>query len=66
MFVDCDPASFTPGAIVDINVQQGMVREESVVRMDFQRNLLFVQSGGTFDQMIAKIHRNPNPGQASE
>ncbi|TXG96742.1 MAG: hypothetical protein E6R08_08660 [Nevskiaceae bacterium] len=66
VFVDGDPGGFTPGAIVDINVQDGLVREEAVVRMDFDRNMLFVQSAATFEQTIARIHRAPDAGQAAE
>lgn len=34
--------------------------------MDFDRNMLFVQSGATFEQTIAKVHRAPNAGLPAE
>jgi hypothetical protein len=56
-FVDCDREDFTPGALVSIDVQGGLVREELVIQVDFDRNMLFVQSNFTFAQLVAKIHR---------
>jgi hypothetical protein len=65
-FLDCDPALFTPGAFVDVNVQDNLVRETLVVQWDYERNMLFVQSGYTFAGLVAKIHRTPESGDAAE
>jgi hypothetical protein len=65
-FLDCDPVWFTPGALVDVNVQDNLVREALVVQWDYQRNMLFVQSGYTFARLVAKIHRTPESGDAAD
>jgi hypothetical protein len=65
-FVDCDPTWFTPGALVDVNVQDNLVREELVVEWDPDRNMLFVQSRHSFARIVAKIHRRPEIDDAAE
>ena len=65
-FLDCDLNWFTPGAFVDVNVQDNLVRETLVVQWDYDRNMLFVQSGYTFAGLVAKIHRSPESGDAAE
>ena len=58
-FVKCNPTWFTPGALIDVNVQENLVREDLVVQWDYGRNILFVQSQYSFATLVAKIHRRP-------
>lgn len=65
-FVDCEPAWIKAGALVHVSVQDGLVREELYVRIDRERDLLFVKSKYSLSEMFEKINRASQRGEAAE
>jgi hypothetical protein len=55
-FVNCEPAWIKAGALVHISVQQGLVREELYVRVDPDRDFLFVKSQYRRAELFEKIN----------
>jgi hypothetical protein len=55
-FLGCDPSAIKPGAVVWVSVQSGLVQEQLRVRLDPATNTLFVQSGYTRAELLARIN----------
>jgi hypothetical protein len=58
MFGGCDPEWIRAGLQVHIIVQGGLVREQLTVRLDLQRQTLFVQSAYRLAEMVAMINHD--------
>ncbi len=57
-FAGCDPETIKPGAHCVVTLDGGVV-EELIVRVDRERQRLFVQSDYTSDEILARISRRP-------
>jgi hypothetical protein len=56
VFVDCEPTWIKPGALAHVSVQDGLVREELVVQVDMQREMLFVKSRLRLADLVTRIN----------
>jgi hypothetical protein len=61
VFLGCNPAWIRPGTLVHLNIQDGKVHEDLVVIYDQDRKTLYVQSAFTTAEILAKIHKAPEP-----
>jgi hypothetical protein len=64
IFAACDPTSIKPGATVDVSILEGLVRERLKVQIDRQKQVLFIRSALTLEQLVNQInepvHEEPN------
>jgi hypothetical protein len=64
VFVDCEPDWIKAGALVHISVQDSLVREELVVQVDLQREMLFVKSQLRIVDLVMRINNARHRGEA--
>lgn len=55
-FLGCDPGRIRAGSTVVVGIQDGLVKETLKVQLDFEKQLLFVCSRFTRDQLLEQIN----------
>lgn len=58
VFVDCDPALIRAGGVINVSIQDGLMRESLTVQLDMRADALFVQSTLSKTQVLDKINHH--------
>jgi len=61
VFVNCDARWITPGASVDISIQDGVVTERLVVQLDLKTRSLYVQSHYSQEEVVNHVNHSEFP-----